>query len=489
MRWQMECVLRKGVGLHKRTGPSLSYRIVGKWYRGDKFVAVDVKTVGKYTWYKIEGTKYWSCGKEGSAVYLKKIKDLDPPKPPKPKPPKPKPKPDLPPPKPKDPPWVGPDYGNSKVGSGWGYNGINSWYVSSDYIRSETSTNMRKAMNPSVINYGSYQTIGNTQLEKELRRIRYNMDIAYMNRDEVNSKNGSTGYFSDLQYKINMRFNRNKTAFADYHLNKTFAYVFFTRPDLNLCYYKDSKWQLTNQAKMDAKFNYLFNNNPLCLRSLVSSGNPNHKFLVLLSNEARSFEVSDKVLKSIEHGETFTGGKVTYGRTDHETNTAGEMSIRYIDSVNLDIYKIHEAWTDYINNVSRGKFSPKKKYIHDRILDYACSCYYFLCGADGSTILYWQKLTGVYPVNTGENAFSWDAGTLLAKPEINIKYNYAMKSPLDVAHLHEFNKLVSNGHLKSIKKTYERENVATGSTLSHSPYIADSTENGRRVYRLVWLNN
>lgn len=473
MRWQMQCVTGKS-RLHKRSGPSISYKIVGYWYNGDTFVATDVKTVGNYTWYKIEGTSYWSCGKKGSSTYLKKIKDLDPPAPVTPPTPIVEtPKQDAPIDTSPEPSWQGKDYGNYQLGSGWGYSGVSDWYASSEF------------------NYGSWDIVSDDVINEKLRCIRYNMDIAYMNKSDIKSDyTASTGFYSDLQAKINNSFNRNKTCFPDYHLNKTFAYVFFTRPDLNICQYSGGKWSLTSQCASDPKYNYLFENNSWSCRSLVSNGNPNHKFLVLLSNEAKSFEVEDKVLKTVEHGETFTGAKVYYGRTDHESNSAGEMSIRYIDNVNLDIYKMHEVWTDYINNVSRGRFSPKRTYITNRILDYACSCYYFLCGPDGSTILYWQKLTGVFPVNTGENAFSWDSGTLLAKPEINIKYMYAMKTPLDVSHLHEFNKLVSNGSLKNIKKGYDNRNCAIGSTLTHAPYIATTTNaDGKLFYKLVWLND
>ena len=47
-----------------------------------------------------------------------------------------------------------------------------------------------------------------------------------------------------------------------------------------------------------------------------------------------------------------------------------------LDTVNLDIFKLHLAWVDYINKASRGVFTPKRDYIKKRILDYACSCYY-----------------------------------------------------------------------------------------------------------------
>lgn len=479
MRWEMECVLRKGVGLRKRTGPSTTFRIVGRWYKGDRFIANDVKTVGKYTWYKIEGTSYWSCGQEGSATYLKKIRDLDPPKPPAPPPP--------PPPPPPEPPYIPPHYDESALDVNWNSNpGDDEWYAPTRLnVQRDTSV-----FGGSSIGYGRWDKVSDSELTEEMRRIRYNMDIAYMERGEVFNDSFKGGYYSDLQAKLHTKFNRNKTGFTDYHLNKTFAYVFFTRPDLNICSRTGDGYALTEQAAMDSKYDYIMKNNNLTVRSLVKDGITGHKLLPLISNEARSFEVSDHVIKTTEHGETYTGAKVMYGRTDHEARSAGEMSIRFIDSVNLDIFKLHMLWVDYISKVSTGIFSPRREYIVDRILDYACSCYYILCAADGSTILYWQKLTGVFPVNTGENIFSWDSGTLMAKPEINIKYQYSMKTPMDVAHLYEINTLTNFYAGNSVKSVYDNRNVASGSTITRKPCIVKMpNENGRLVYRLMWSDS
>lgn len=470
MRWEMQCTNSAKPRLRKRTGPSTSYRIVEWIYPGQKGIVIDSKTVGGATWYKWEGSNLWSCGRTSGGInYLTKLRDLDPPKPPTPPNP---PTPPPPPPVPPTPPYVPPTYSNKDIYNGLGTNlEEESWYAKSSF------------------NYGKYDQVSEDTIMTEIARIKYNMDISYSDKNDIYDKKAN-GYFSDLQAKIHNSFNRNKTAFPDKELTKTFAYVFFTRPDLNILEngVQSGTFMLGMNVKADPKYAYLWRNNPNCLKSLVGNGNPHHNFLVLLSNEAKSFEVSDLVLKTAEHGETYNGNKIIYGKTDHEANAAGEMSIRYVDTVNLDVFKMHVLWTDYINKVSRGIFSPKRNYIVDRILDYACSCYYFLCGPDGSTILYWQKLTGVFPVNTGENAFSWDSGTLLAKPEINIKYMYSMKTPMDIAHLQEFNSLTKNPKNK-FKNIYSKSNVQTGSTLTHSPYIWKTTMNGKEVYRLMWFDN
>lgn len=492
MKWEMK-VTTKTNNLNVRTGASTSYRIVSKKKPGSTGTVVDSKTVGGATWYKWEDGN-WSCGKTAAGVdYLTFVKDLEPAKE------------VTPPNEPKE---------DSKFTND--YNLGNGLYTYNDSALTDGTTINIDANDDWYIepyaDYDYYKQKGTTVedklIKKEINRIKYNMDISYANKDEVyDITEGSIGYLTDLQAKMHHSFNRNKIAFPDRELTKTFAYVFFTRPDLNILKYgSDGKFAINDNTEdgitTDPKYAFLFNNNSNTLRSLVSNGNPHHKFLVLLSNEAKSFEVADTVIKTIEHGETYNGNKIIYGRTDHESNAAGEFNIRYIDSVNLDVFKIHLIWVDYINKVSRGIFHPKRDYIKNRILDYASSCYYFLCGPDGSTILYWQKLTGVFPVNTGENAFSWDSGTLLAKPEINIRYMYSMRSVMDVFHLSEFNSLTKvNGKVEDItenmdessdyfKSVYSPQNIQTGSTLTHSPYVWKGKDvKGNEIYRLMWCDN
>lgn len=508
MRWKMECILKKGVGLHKRTGPSISYRIVGKWYRGNTFVADQVKNVGIYTWYRIEGTTYWSCGKKGKEQYLKLVADLEPKVEPTP-PNKPTPNPDPPYVAPTEPTRPKSDYA---LESSFGNVSESEWYLPSKHINASkwdndvikqtsrvlsTSTFSAKAKTrASKVTPGRWDPVSDEVLRDEISRVRYNMDIAYRKKNEAYDYAMSSGYFTDIQSKIHNSFNRNKTVITDYHLSKTFAYVFFTRPDCNIVTKKNGVWKLASGVDADPKYSYLLKNNSNTLTSLVKDGNPNHDFLVLLSNEARSYEVSDHVIQTVNHGETYTGGKVVYGKSDHESNTSGEVSIRYTDSVNLDIFKLHTVWVDYINKVYRGVVSPKRNatiagrtvdYVLDKILDYASSCYYFLCGPDGQTILYWQKLTGVFPVNTGESTFSWDCGTLLSKPDINIKYVYSMKTPMDVVHLEEFNKRAKfNPKIHKIKTTYSPEQCCIGSTLTGAPCVVKSSIGGKLCYRLMW---
>jgi hypothetical protein len=487
MKWQ---VMVSTSSLNIRTGPSTSYRSVGYINEGKLGVVVDSKTVGGATWYKWEdGT--WSCGTSSTGEkYINFVYNLESENN--------EPGGDVEQPSNNTnntKPYITPDNLYSFYESDYGKNTNNISFGDSDDWYIESNINLKDKVE-----------VTDEQIRDEISRIKYNMDISYATKDDVYEVGkGSIGYLTDLQKKMHHSFNRNKIAYPDRELTKTFAYVFFTRPDLNILTYgsdRASEFSLNRSVVgVDPKYSYIFHNNENTLRSLVTNGNPYHKFLILLSNEAKSFEVADTVIKTTEDGETFNGNKIIYGRTDHESNSAGEFNIRYVDSLNLDVFKLHLIWVDYINKVSRGIFEPKEEYMKRKILDYACSCYYFLCGPDGSTILYWQKLTGVFPVNTGENTFSWDSGTLLSKPEINIRYMYSMRSVMDIAHLSEFNALtkingdvVDNTNLSKpstkFKSAYSPKHIQTGSTLTHSPYIWQTTDvAGNMIFRLMWCGN
>ena len=269
------------------------------------------------------------------------------------------------------------------------------------------------------------------------------------------------------------RFNRFKIAFPNSALSKTFAHVFFTRPDLNL--YGSNNELLPNVAN-NSYFYYLHKNSPDLLKSLTISNFSTgilgkHDFNPFLSNKAGSFELKDEYVDTDEYGETYTGWKIKYGKNNIKSKTADNFSIMYTDDNNYNIYKIHKAWTDYISKVYRGEFAPKRSYITDNVIDYACSVYYFICGPDGETLLFWSKYTGVFPTNAPSSASSWQKGNILKMPEFSINYEYSWKEDMSPTTLAEFNKNSAQQTKYTYLKTYEQELVSTGKTFSGAPFI------------------
>jgi hypothetical protein len=330
--------------LRVRKGPSTSFAIVNWKYPNQGANIVDSKVTNGATWYKWEGTEYWSCAKTANGTeYLLKMRDLE----------------EKSDPTPPNSPTKKPENKDITIDP-------MTYHITDTKFENNGQSNSDSSWYQPMMAYGNtefdqvdYNDYSELAIANNIAAIKHNMDISYTTLDDVYDNiwttGGGSGYFSDLQKKMYNSFNRNKTAFPDKNLNKTFAYVFFTRPDLNILTVGSGSTNLTlndENVGCDPKYKYLWKNNPWCLKSLVSAGNPYHKFMVLLSNEALSFEVGDVVLKTMEHGETYNGNKIIYGRSDQESNAAGEMSIRYIDTVNLDIFKLHLVWTDYINKNS-----------------------------------------------------------------------------------------------------------------------------------------
>lgn len=287
----------------------------------------------------------------------------------------------------------------------------------------------------------------------------------------------------DIRYNMVNKFNRFKVAYPDLQLSKSFSHVFFTRPDLNL--YSNSG-QLTSRVEQDEVFYYLNKNSPQLLKSLTRDFSKTHDFNPFLSNMAGSFELKDEMVQTVDVGQTFTGHKMKYGRHNIESKTADSFSITYVDDEDYQIYKIHKAWTDYISNVYRGTFHSRSDNIRNRVLDYACSVYYFLCGPDGETILFWSKYTGVFPTNTPSAASSWSRGSHIKLPEFTINYDYAWKEDFNPLSLAEFNINSKSNKASSFTyaKTYEPELATTGKTFVGAPFIESSVGAGGYTFKL-----
>ena len=317
-------------------------------------------------------------------------------------------------------------------------------------------------------------------------------DTRFINNLKIVEKNlniiTSADSLAKLRRNMVENFNKYMMDFPDLELPKSFSHIFFTRPELNL--YNDNGNSLISKVANDPVFYYLDSNDRPLLKTLTKQFSSKHEFNPFLSNMARSFETSDEIIDVVEHGETYTGFKVKYGRHNIRTRSSGEFSISYRDDKDYRVYKLHKAWTDYISKVYRGELTPKREFIRDRILDYACTVYYFICGPDGETILYWSKYTGVFPINTpsGASALS-NRNSPVKFPEFNITYEYAWKEDFNPLALAEFNmnstKVTQNSQVAA-SANYEPVLNGTGKTFAGVPFIQTITENKQYKFKLKY---
>ena len=201
----------------------------------------------------------------------------------------------------------------------------------------------------------------------------------------------------EINKKIHVNFNRFKIEFPDMYLKNTFGVVIFTRPDLNIFSDKLSTRKLDVASTNHPRTNLIISRYPHVAQLLTDrcGDSVSHKFNPLLSNLAQSLEVMDDSVDLLDLAETYTGYKMQYSKHNIKSMTNGNFSIKYKETFDLSVTNMHQLWVDYQSNVYRGVFEPKRKYVGNRELDYACNVYYFLLDQDGETIKFWSKYYGV----------------------------------------------------------------------------------------------
>ena len=317
------------------------------------------------------------------------------------------------------------------------------------------------------------------QSEVEFHRNLYNADYSELSESIEKTKESLNLKIDRMDWFIN--FNRYRLTHPDYHLTNTRAYVFMTRPDLNIL---DGMTGAMNPSIKDTNKAAFFYNNILkhgnICRSLSRSFAGNHDFIPLVCNTARSLDLSDESIKTLEHGETLTGWKTVYARHNIESRTAGTFNMSFIDDNQLSIFKLHHIWHEYMNSVSRGLFSPKESYVRNIELDYAVSLYYFLTGEDGQRLLYWTKYIGVLPTSLPSSAFAFNEGNTVKTPDISFSYAYSCKDVCDPITLAEFNHN-SRGSF-NYSPVYNNKTTRCNPTIVGSPFI--DTADGGVTYNL-----
>lgn len=265
-------------------------------------------------------------------------------------------------------------------------------------------------------------------------------------------------------------YNRFKVQNPNDALHKTFAHVFFVRPDCNVLVRKGSGWALPESIENNPNFYYAYHKSPELLRQLINDAGYDHDFMMYLSNKAKSFQTSDEYINFDTYGKGFTGHKIAYGKSNVESKTAGDFSISYTDDRDLHIFHIHKLWADYISNVFQGIFNPKTEYIRDRILDYVADVYYIVTAEDGETIIFWSKYYGVFPVTIPSAQYSWSAGNVLSNPDFDVKYQYSFKEDFNPLSLVEFN-INSGSTSYEYVPVISKNKYTTNTTWVGAPFI------------------
>lgn len=101
---------------------------------------------------------------------------------------------------------------------------------------------------------------------------------------------------------------------------------------------------------------------------------------------------------------------------------SGDVSLTFLDTHQLKLYKFHLAWLQYIKDVIRGDIDPATEYIDTHTIDYVGSIYSIKYDVDMETPILVSKAMGIYPNGIGgKELFGNRAQQQLSM--INMSYN------------------------------------------------------------------
>lgn len=273
-------------------------------------------------------------------------------------------------------------------------------------------------------------------------------------------------------------YNRFKTQTLDDVLPRGFGHVFFIRPNCNILSVSGTSLASGSGLSKNQMFAYALKNCPSLLKELCHVSG--HTFMLSLSNKATNYAVNEEYLADNTYGKTYTGHQIAYGKNNIESQTANQITIELMDDRYLHAYQLNKLWIEYISGCYRGTIIPTTNTIINKVLDYAGAVYYILTAEDGETILYWEKLYGVFPSNISTDPFSWDKDSLKTIPRISVTYKYSMRKAFDPTIFVEFNHnagLSSTSNKLVYAPTYDKKLGHTGESWVGLPYIELETEN------------
>lgn len=235
------------------------------------------------------------------------------------------------------------------------------------------------------------------------------------------------------------------------------GHLFMSRPSLNL---SGSNIDFLRTNTKTA----IFFNDPVARAAMESlSTRSKSRWIPLIYKKAKSYNVNDMEIKSIEKGGTYFGHTMRYGIHSEESKYGGTFSIDFRNDKDHSILWMMYFWMTYIHLVSSERnFTPDRTHMVNGVLDYAASLYYLVTDRTGKKIVYFEKLLGVFPVKSPMSIFSWN-DDIFTKDEISIEFNFAFRSdPMDYDILVDFMFVSGLADSKGIAKLKKSDIIPLG---------------------------
>ena len=163
-------------------------------------------------------------------------------------------------------------------------------------------------------------------------------------------------------------------------------------------------------------------------------------FMPLFTTKALNYQTTDVQLKTIEKGQTFYGHSIKYGHYNEDHKAGGTMTIEFLNDRYWSVLQSCYMWLAYIYLVSKTNIvRPSIASQTGGVLDYAGSIYYLVTTATNHRLVYWEKLTGVFPRLVPFSLFSTEDNQKI-EGTVSIEFDYGMRSdPKDLTVLEDIN--------------------------------------------------
>lgn len=226
-------------------------------------------------------------------------------------------------------------------------------------------------------------------------------------KNEIHAIMMANNFYNKSDIKIFQRFNRFGYLDPYNTLTGCREYIFFVKPDLHIFENKNTS-KLNSELSGMSIFEDAFRRYRPVLKQLQGSVATDKPFVNLLTNTvSSSLDLPGISADYIETGKNIYGSVMSYRQNSIKSDTDFEFTLEFKDTKYLDVYMFFKLYDEYERKKFNGEITPPDtNYILNRIIHDQMAVYKFIVGEDGESLIYWAKLTGVYPTSVPRDSFS-----------------------------------------------------------------------------------